>query len=299
VRALFPSGSVTGAPKIRAMQLISELESTERGVYTGSIGYFAPGRAKFNVAIRTATVRDGVGLMGVGGGITYDSTSTEEWKECASKATFLTRSTPEFKIIETMRWEETYRLLDEHLERLRASAEYFGFRCDASCIRRDLVQLTSHFDGRPQRVRLLLAQNGTLELEHRHLDIAPLGRVRLSERTVLSTDRFLYHKTTHRKMYDEELAGAKSAQCDDVLFFNERGELTEGAIHNVFVVAGGLWRTPAIGCGLLPGTYRAHVLRDFPNSREDTLTLDDLTRADAVYLCNSVRGMFPVRLFGQ
>ncbi|MBZ5695142.1 MAG: aminodeoxychorismate synthase component I [Acidobacteriia bacterium] len=298
VRALFPSGSVTGAPKIRAMELISELETTERAVYTGSIGYFAPAQSQFNVAIRTAVMRGEKGLIGVGGGITYDSSSSEEWKECQSKAAFLTHTTRDFKIIETLRWETEYWLLEDHLARMRASAEYFGFQFEERRVREALERITPKFEGRPHRVRLMLSPDGSLEIDYSELEIVLLGRVRLSARTVLSSDRFLYHKTTRRKMYDEELAAARAAQCDDALFFNERGELTEGAIHNVFVVTGGVWRTPAITCGVLPGTYRASILRKCPNAREDVLTLDDLARADAVYLCNSVRGIFPVQLVG-
>ena len=297
IRALFPSGSVTGAPKIRAMQLISALETTPRGVYTGAIGYFAPHQAQFNVAIRTAVLRGAEGLLGVGGGITYDSSSAEEWKESQSKAAFLTQDAPDFKIIETMRWEGEYSLLEEHLERMRGSAEYFLFHFEKRAAREALAAIVPKFGGRPHRVRLLLAQDGSLEIDSSEAAGAPpFGRVRLSAQTALSSDRFLYHKTTRRKMYDDELAAARAAHCDDALFFNERGELTEGAIHNVFVVEGALWRTPAIACGVLPGTYRAFILKTRSNAREDVMTLDDLLRADAIYLCNSVRGMFPVRL---
>ncbi len=297
IRALFPSGSVTGAPKIRAMQLISALETTQRGVYTGAIGYFAPTQAQFNVAIRTVVLRGSEGLLGVGGGITYDSSSPDEWKESQSKAAFLTQDAPDFKIIETMRWEGKYSLLEEHLERMRASAEYFGFQFEKTTAREALEEIIPRFADRPHRVRLLLAQDGSLDLGSAEIiDAAPFGRVRLSAQRVLSSNRFLYHKTTRREMYNEELAAARAAQCDDALFFNERGELTEGAVHNVFVVNGALWRTPAIACGVLPGTYRASILKNRRDVREDVLTLDDLVRADAIYLCNSVRGLFPVRL---
>jgi para-aminobenzoate synthetase / 4-amino-4-deoxychorismate lyase len=295
-KALFPSGSVTGAPKIRAMQVISELESSERGVYTGAIGYFAPSQAQFNVAIRTATMRDGHGLMGVGSGITYDSSSVAEWKECESKAAFLAQSAPDFQIIETLRWEESYWLLEEHLERMHASADYFGFPFDERKLREMLERLETQFDGERQRVRLLLSQDGSFEVDYGRLETACFGRVRLSARRTASTDRFLYHKTTHRKMYNEEWAAARSAKCDDALFLNERDELTEGAIHNLFLVKDGAWRTPAITSGLLAGTYRAYFLKNHPDAREEVLTLRDLASADAIYLCNSVRGMFPVRL---
>jgi para-aminobenzoate synthetase/4-amino-4-deoxychorismate lyase len=296
IRALFPSGSVTGAPKIRAMELIAGLESSQRGVYTGSIGYFAPGQAQFNVAIRTAVLRGGEGLLGVGGGITYDSFPAEEWDESQSKAAFLTLQAPDFQIIETMRWDAEYSLLEDHLRRMRASAEYFDFRFEEAPIRESLEAMVPGFRNRPHKVRLLLAKDGSIKLESSELDFVPFGRVRLSAQAVRSSDRFLYHKTTRRKIYVQELAAAKAAGCDDALFFNERGELTEGTVHNVFVVKDGVWRTPPVACGLLPGTFRASFLRACEAAREDVLTLDDLATADAIYLCNSVRGMFPVCL---
>ena len=233
----------------------------------------------------------------MGGGITYDSSSSEEWNESKSKAAFLTHSIPNFKIIETLRWAETeYWLLEEHLDRMCASAEYFEFQCNKLAARQALDQMAPQFKGRSHRVRLLLAQDGSLELDFSELDGMRFGQIRLATRTVLSNDRFLYHKTTHRKMYNEELAAARIAHCDDALFFNERHELTEGTIHNVFVVTNGVWRTPPVTCGVLRGTYRASILRNSRNAREDVLTLRDLTCADAIYLCNSVRGMFPVQL---
>jgi len=296
VRALFPSGSVTGAPKIRAMEHIAQLEQSERGVYTGAIGYFAPDRAQFNVAIRTAIVRGNKGLMGVGGGITYDSSAAAEWEECKWKAAFLTRSVPDFKIVETLRWETGYRLLEEHLARLRASAEYFGFRFDEGAIRSALQDLADRLSAQPQRVRILLARDSRLEIQHTDLGTERFGRVRISSRRVSSSDHFLYHKTTHRQTFDHELAAARRARCDDALFFNERQELTESAIHNVFVAKAGFLSTPPVECGLLPGTYRAHILKNFPNAVEAVLTVDDLIGADRIYLCNSVRGIFPVEL---
>jgi para-aminobenzoate synthetase/4-amino-4-deoxychorismate lyase len=191
---------------------------------------------------------------GVGGGITYDSSSSEEWNESKSKAAFLTHSMPNFKIIETLRWAETeYWLLEEHLDRMCASAEYFEFQCNKLAARQALDQMAPQFKGRSHRVRLLLAQDGSLELDFSELDGMRFGQIRLATRTVLSNDRFLYHKTTHRKMYNEELAAARIAHCDDALFFNERHELTEGTIHNVFVVTNGVWRTPPVTCGVLRG----------------------------------------------
>ncbi len=296
VRALFPSGSVTGAPKIRAMEHIAALEESERGVYTGAIGYFAPRAAQFNVAIRTATLDADQGVIGVGGGITYDSSGPAEWEECQWKAAFLTRSTPDFRILETLSWEPGYTLLDAHLARLRDSAEYFGFPFDGPQARAALEELAKELGTEPRRVRMTLARDGALRIEHSELRRERFGRVRISARRVSSADPFLYHKTTHRHVFDQEWAAAREARCDDALFFNERGELTEGAIHNVFLVKDGLWRTPPVECGLLPGTLRAQILRERPDTREEVLILNDLLGADKIYLCNSVRGLYPVEL---
>ena len=296
VHALFPSGSVTGAPKIRAMEHIAHLEDSERGVYTGAIGFFAPGRSVFNVGIRTISARGTSGIMGVGGGITHGSSGPAEWDECQWKAAFLTHSEPEFALLETTIWDGSYRLLEAHLARMKGSAEYFGFDFDEGKIREELAELAARFSGRPQRVRMRVARSGALELEHQDYVEERFGRVRISEQTLSSSDRFLFHKTTRRRLYDEEFRAAREAGFDDALFFNERGELTEGAAHNVFVVKDGVWRTPPVSCGLLAGTARAQILRERPGAREEILTREDLLGADAIYLCNSVRGVYAVEV---
>ena len=296
VRALFPSGSVTGAPKIRAMEHIAQLETSERGTYTGAIGYFAPDRACFNVAIRTATLRDQSGTMGVGGGITYSSSAAAEWDECQWKAAFLTQRQPEFQILETMYWGGEYRHLEDHIARMKESAEYFDFCFDERKVRRALQDLAARLPSAPQRVRMTLTQEGTVKLQHQEYVEERFGRVRISTRTTSRSDRFLFHKTTNRQLYDAEWVAARNAGCDDALFFNEKGELTEGARHNVFVVKDGVWRTPPISCGLLPGTCRAQILREQVEACQAILTLDDLLHADGIYLCNSVRGIYPAAL---
>ncbi|HXX43632.1 MAG TPA: aminodeoxychorismate synthase component I [Candidatus Acidoferrales bacterium] len=295
-RALFPSGSVTGAPKIRAMEHIAHLESSPRGAYTGAIGFFASQRSFFNVAIRTVTLRGSSGAMGVGGGITHGSSAPAEWEECQWKAAFLTESEPEFKLLETTLWDGEYRFLEDHLARMKNSAEYFGFRFDELKIRETLNDLAARFPRGPQRVRITLSRVGKLEIEHRDYVDERFGRVRISDRKTSSSDRFLFHKTTNRRIYDEEFVAARKAGFDDALFFNERGELTEGAIHNVFVVKDGVWKTPPVSYGLLPGTARAQILREQPSAREAILALDDLLGADEIYLCNSVRGVYAVEL---
>ena len=296
VRALFPSGSVTGAPKIRAMEHIAQLEDEARGVYTGAIGYFAQKRARFNVAIRTVELRQKAGIMGVGGGITFDSSADEEWQECHWKAAFLLQSEPKFKLIETLYWDREYRLPDEHFARMRDSAEYFGFPFEDEKFRAQLRRLSVQFGPGPKRVRITLSREGNFEASYTEYDAKRFGKVGISQRLVSSDDRFLFHKTTNRIVYDREFAAAQKRGCDDVLHFNEKGELTEGAAHNVFIVKDSLWRTPAVACGLLPGIHRAHILKTCRNSREAILGLDDLKSADAVYLCNSVRGAYPVEV---
>ena len=297
LRALFPPGSVTGAPKLRAMECIADLEPGPRGAYTGILGYVTKERAQFSVAIRTSELRGDVATMGVGSGITWDSVPAAEWEECAWKAAFLQHQRKEFEIFETLLWQGSYVLLEEHVSRMAASAEYFGFRFDQERLRRLLERTAQAFTpAGSQRVRIALAAGGTLQITHSEMTAPRCGRVSLSRRAVSSRDRFLFHKTTIRQLYDEELARAQAAGCDDVLFFNERGELTEGCIHNVFVVKKGAWSTPPVRCGLLPGVYRAKVLREDPDTREEALSLEDLRQADAVYLCNSVRGLYNVNL---
>jgi para-aminobenzoate synthetase/4-amino-4-deoxychorismate lyase len=294
--ALFPSGSVTGAPKIRAMEHIASLEDSPRGAYTGAIGFWTRARARFNVAIRTIECRQHDGTVGIGGGITHDSDPAAEWEECQWKADFLVRSQPEFKIIETLYWERHYRLLRAHLARMRESAEYFDFEFNEKELRCELRKLAASFPARPQRIRVLLSWEGKLEIAHSGFVARQFGRVGISTRRVSSRDRFLFHKTTNRDVYEEELAAARKQELDDVLFLNEKGELTEGAVRNIFLVKDGAWRTPALECGLLPGTFRAQILRRRANSCEAILRVEDLRNADAVYLCNSVRGVFAVEI---
>lgn len=294
--ALFPSGSVTGAPKIRAMQHIAALEDSPRGPYTGAIGFFAPGRAQFNVAIRTLALAKRRGEMGVGGGITYDSVAGDEWQECRWKAAFLVQSQPEFQLFETLYWDGSYRLLQAHLVRMQDSASYFGFAFRKATIRRELLSRARRFPRRAQRVRITLARDGRLEIAHGNSVARRFGRVAISRHRVSSQDRFLFHKTTNREFYMREYASAQKRKLDDVLFFNERGELTEGTIHNVFVVKNGVWRTPQLTCGLLPGILRAEILKTNGNACEAILRKQDLRNADAIYLCNSVRGVYSAQI---
>ena len=311
-QALFPCGSVTGAPKIRTMEIINELESTRRGVYTGAIGYLAPsGAALFNVPIRTVSLCGERGEMGVGSGIVADSDPEQEWQECLLKGSFLTSSAPAFQLIETLLWEPGagYWLLADHLERLRASADYFLFCCDRPAIEQGLTQESRLFAAVPMRVRLILAKDGAVTISSqpcalpvaRHLPRRPdlrrtdLPQIEISPVRTDSSLPWYFHKSTRRELYDSELQRVRAQGLMDCCFLNERAELTEGAISNIILYRKGVYVTPSLQCGLLAGIMRKFLLADAQIPlREEVLTLADLRQADAVFLCNSVRGLVQV-----
>jgi para-aminobenzoate synthetase/4-amino-4-deoxychorismate lyase len=294
-RALFPSGSITGAPKIRTMQIIRELERQPRGIYTGAIGHIAPsGESTFNVAIRTLALRDGIATMGVGGGIVADSNPASEYRECQLKASFLTRPALRFQLIETMLFDGAdVPLLALHLDRLAASAAYFDFVFDRSAIESRIRDLTaSLLPSQRFRIRLLLNAAGEANLTETPIteDLSPLT-IRISQHRVNSSDLFLRHKTTQRDLYDKEYARAREAGFDEVLFLNERDELAEGAISTLFVERGEQFLTPPLASGVLPGILRRHLLATRSDAVESPVLLEDLRSASAVFLGNSVRGL--------
>ena len=290
-QALFPCGSVTGAPKRRSMGIIAELEKAPRGAYCGAIGCVAPGgEAIFSVAIRTLLfdAQTNKLTMGVGSAVTWDSEAASEYAECMSKATFVNSCLPDHRLIESLRLEDGgYTLLDQHLLRLKASAGYFGFVCHPERIRK---QLTDHAALNPglRKVRLLLAADGGLEIFSEPLEeCSVVLRVGISETRVASTDVMRFHKTTHRELLDS--ARAACPDCDEVLFLNQRGELTEGSYHTLVVKLDGRMLTPPLTCGLLPGVLRAVLLERF-EIQEVILSQDDLLQAEELWLINSVRG---------
>jgi len=311
-RALFPCGSITGAPKVRAMQLIGQLEEESRGVYTGAIGFFSPRQTVFNVAIRTLELDGEQGTMGVGSGIVIDSVAAFEYRECLLKAEFLTQpAQPEqFSLIETMLWDDGYPLVELHVDRLADSAEYFDFPCARSAVKGALEAYAREFvEHDPRKVRLLLDSTGKIRITdepvaggRRDALLAGrpatdrIGRVRIAAERTDPADRFLFHKTTHRPLYAHAFAEAVRDGFDDVLFLNLRGELTEGAISNVFIEKDGRWFTPPVECGLLPGVYRRYLLELRPEIQERVLSEDDLRKASAIYLANAVRGLRKVIL---
>ena len=303
VRAIFPPGSVIGAPKIRAMELIAGLETEARGVYCGAIGHIQPdGDANFNVAIRSPVVfRDGRGEMGIGSGVVYDSDGGREYAECLLKMKFLTDPPKTFELIETLMWEagSGYVLLRGHMDRLQASATYFGYTCDPATVRAQLDEAVAGLEAPRARVRMTLAEDGGVTIGVTPLEAAPAEpppmRFVMSPSRVNSADAFLYHKTTRRDLYDGEWKHySDTAGADEVIYLNERGELAEGSRTNIFLSKDGELLTPALSSGLLPGVLRADLLAQ-GKVREAVLTEDDLWSAEAIYLGNSVRGLMPAQ----
>ncbi|HNQ35140.1 MAG TPA: aminodeoxychorismate synthase component I [bacterium] len=304
--ALFPCGSVTGAPKLRAMEIIAEIEKSPRGPYCGAIGWLGPGgRGLFNVAIRTLVIEDGRGEMGVGGGLTWNSRPAAEYRECRLKGDFLesvqAKSTARFRLLETLRWQgRTYLYRREHLARLKNSAAFFGFQCDLGKVNRALDAFAGRLEGGEYRVRLLLNRAGRIKIEAARLketDAAPgLSRAAFYPAPVNSQNPFLYHKTTRRRLYNRAHRLATDRGLFDFIFKNERGELTEGAITNLFIEKNGRFFTPPAACGLLNGIWRREFLAAHPTASERILHPEDLAAADAVYLGNSVRGAVRIEL---
>ncbi len=294
--ALFPSGSIIGAPKVHSMQLLRGLEQRDRGVYTGAIGFWSPrGEALFSVAIRTAVLDSNMLTMGIGSGVVADSLADSEYNECALKTDFLRDQT--FGLIETMRWQNgRCDLLQLHLDRLQSSAQYFHFSFNRESVQSAIEQQVAGLSTKiPYRLRLVLDHRGVCTFNVPEPIVAddpaiPL-RVQIWRTPIDSANRLFQHKTTRRSLYDHAYAEGRRQGFADVLFINEHGRVTEGAIHNVFVRHGAQWRTPPINDGLLPGVYRNHLLATHPNTIEASLTPEDLRTADELWLTNAVRGI--------
>ncbi len=312
--ALYPCGSITGAPKRRTMQIIDALEQWPRGLYTGGIGWFEPpaadrvtGDFMLSVPIRTLLLDAPDGnqrrqaVMGVGAGIVYDGDAQAEYQECLLKARFLTGLAPGFELFETLlASRHGCPHLERHLARLHRSAAHFGFPFDEGSARAAVQSACAQVPvGQAMRLRLALQPSGEIAL--RCSPLAPLAdgpvKILLSDRPMPADDPMLAHKTSLRHAYDEGWRQAEAAGAFDMLFFNDRGELTEGGRSNVFLRIEGRWLTPPLSSGLLPGVMRA-VLLDDPAwaAREQVLTRHDLYRAEAICLCNALRGVMTAQL---
>ena len=289
--ALFPCGSITGAPKISTMKIINQLEPFPRGVYTGAIGLLRPGGdCIFNVAIRTLQLESKSGVMtfGVGGGVTTDSTAEREYDECLVKSAFLEKRALSFQLLETMLLEDgEFFLLDRHLARLTDSADFFGFEFLTEELTATLQRLAVEHNHGRWKVRLLLSRNGNFELEVLPANIdSRIRRVTLATEPVQSSNTMLFHKTTDRSAFDSTREALK--HCDEVVLFNERGEVTEAVNANVVIAAEGELWTPPIEGGLLAGTFREQLLFEGV-LKERVITVGELFATREFFLINSVQ----------
>ena len=312
LRAVFPCGSITGAPKHHTMELIAGLETTPRGLYCGAIGWLAAphGNARagdfcLSVAIRTLMLgREDQGLrparLGVGAGIVLDSRAADEFDECRLKAQFLTSIDPGFELFETMVAPEgkTVRHLQRHLDRMQRSAAAFGFAFEPETALQ-LLRESKLMPGAPSRLRLSLSHEGRLQLTHAPLPPLQEDRVRLliADQRLPNSNPLAAHKTTLRRHYDAGVRAAEAQGAFDSLFFTEDGRLVEGGRSSIFVQLDGRWCTPQLADGALPGVMRALVLQDPAwQAEERSLHRDDLHRAQSLMVCNALRGPLLARL---
>lgn len=297
--ALFPCGSITGAPKVRTMEYIKQLEQHPREVYCGAIGYITPERdAIFNVPIRTVLLdnKAGIAAYGSGGGITWDSTVQGEYEEIQTKARLLTEKRPDFQLLESMCLDNgKFPLQSFHVKRVMESAAYFNIELDRNTVVEHLRNLQLTYPIHIYKVRLLVAKDGTLSTEAHQ--ITPMRKplwVSLAKRAIDSSNPFLYHKTTYRAIYDEHMEEAKE-DVFSVLLWNEDEYVTEFTIGNVVIESDGEWVTPPVQCGLLAGTYREFLLQE-GTIKERSITKEEVRLSSSIYLINGVRGWLPVEL---
>ncbi|MEW6009367.1 MAG: aminodeoxychorismate synthase component I [Candidatus Omnitrophota bacterium] len=299
---VFPSGSVTGAPKIRTMEIIRELEASPRGIYTGSIGYISPHKSSvFNVAIRTLRIdrKNNKCELGIGSGIVWDSDPGKEWQECQLKSSFVDDKFCDFQLIETIALRAgKIPLLDYHLERLEESAYYFDFCFEKKHILFEIEKAKEETDKRfDYKLRLLLSKAGRLSLTCKKISKFQRQnlKIRFSQVRTDSGNVYLYHKTTRRHMYDSEHRQARKMGYFDCIFKNEANQVTEGAISNIFIERDSKLYTPSVSCGLLNGVYRRFLLAN-ANVKECVLMPQDLYSANKVFIANAISGIIPVEL---
>lgn len=301
-KALFPCGSITGAPKISTMRIIESLETSPREVYCGAIGYITPEKeAIFNVPIRTVWIdrQSGMATYGVGGGITWDSTLEGEYLEIIAKSRVLNEIAVEFQLLESILLENgEYFLLEEHLKRMKYSAQYFDFPYKIETVKETLANVAKEKNDGVFKVRLLLDQEGKSVVEAQPInELNTVSKVMLASEPVDTNDKFLYHKTTNRDVY-LKFQSQKSEEIFDVLLWNNEGEITEFTNGNVVLeIEGELW-TPLVESGLLAGTFREKVL-ETGEIREKILTLTDLKNCSKLWFINSIRKWKEVQLISD
>ncbi len=306
ISSLFPCGSITGAPKIKTMQIIRELEQQDRSIYTGAIGFITPDNDMcFNVAIRTLYIEDNAGECGVGGGIVHDSIIQEELEEVKTKANFFMDLATPFNLIECFLYDAKigFRYLDAHLQRLFRSAEFFNFRYFEQAICDDLVLLTKTLDARyPYKIKLVLQKHGAYNITSFKLEQQNLkNKVQIYDDKISTYDNILFnHKTDVASIrgYYNRVLKQKNAYDNlfDIIFVNKDGYVTEGSKSNVFMLKGELLLTPALDCGVLPGIMREKFLEMYPQTKEAYITTEDLMKADKIWMTNSIVGIVAVSL---
>ncbi|MCM8528714.1 MAG: aminodeoxychorismate synthase component I [Lentisphaeraceae bacterium] len=294
LKATFPAGSITGAPKIRSMEIISELEKDGRKLYTGSAGIFLPGGDFIlNVCIRTLLCQNEKALLGIGSGIVADSAKTLEWEECLLKSRFLNPKRRHSEAFETMLWNGHIHYFEDHINRLQDTCEYFLIPFNRTEVLGVLNQRMFELKSKePHRVRLAIKLDGTIDLKVIPLEYAGWDKksikIKISDQKTDSTSPYQYHKTDYREQYNSEYKTALEEGYDEVIFFNEKGELSEGAITNIFICKDKQWFTPPIESGILNGTWRKNLIKPL-NAKEKDLTIDDLKEADDIIIGNSVK----------
>lgn len=288
--AIFPCGSITGAPKISTMKIIDDVEKGNRNVYCGAIGIIHKDFCEFSVPIRILqkTPKETCYTYRAGGAIVWDSNVDEEWKEAVLKTSFLAENSRNWRLIETIKTENLTPLLwNEHLNRLKKSAQDLNF-----VFNDDILNIKFDKDG---IYRILLSKNGNFELQFYPFNKIITNKISISNKIVNSKDVFLQYKTTYRPYYEETLSKINAQEIFDEIFFNEKGELTEGARSNIVLEIGNNLYTPPISCGLLAGTFRETLLKN-NQIHEKILYKSDLYNANKIYCINSVRGMRLVQL---
>ncbi len=303
IKSLFPCGSVTGAPKIRAMEIIHQLEQRARGIYCGAIGFFSPdGDMCFSVPIRTLylkTIKGGYqGEMGIGSAVVADSTAQNEYEECLLKAEFLIKEHQDFDLIETFGYSENkFQNLEDHLSRLKNSAEYFGFLCDMDYIRSELKSHEIYLTNNDHKIRLLLSQKGKTSITSEKISLKPsrIMKIKFHRKRIKRSDSLLYHKTTARFFYNTALEEAQLKGFDEVIFLNEEGYVTEGSYTNIFIELDQKLYTPSRNSGLLNGILRQNLIGQGGVIEQD-LTPEDFKKADKIYVGNNLRGLLEARL---
>lgn len=294
-KSLFPCGSVTGAPKIRAMEIIDELEDSPRGAYCGALGYIDPnGDSCFNVGIRTLTLSNNVVTYNVGGGLVLDSEAKDEYNECLLKAQVLTKNPP--LIIETLRWDPKQGFIRgaRHKARMKKAAAALGYPFKSSAyqdILKSVEEKTSQ-----QHIRITLSETGKFKLTHEdYIPVDNMGII-ISEHRLSDTVQNTDHKTSRRHFYDGERERLKALKgVDEVIFLNNENQICEGSFTSIFIEKDGNLFTPPISAGLLPGILRAELIEKGKAS-ERQITEDDLHTADKLYVGNSLRGLMTASL---